>query len=461
MQKLQTLVADSVVMSPEEAWLWFSREQQKVKTGYFRLLANDLTSLVTLDEPSTEAFYKEHRDKARGTGPFGAGYQTPENIKIEYVMARYDDYAKAAEIASDQIKVYYEEHKEDYVIKPAPKEDAEKPAAPEKTEAPNAPEEEEPSYKPLEDVAESIEKILRDEAGKKAVEEAMVKVNNAIYEAFDAAGDGEEETVIDLAAIAKRFNITYRETDFFSADKAETLLPGATRFAATAFGQGMQGIETTSVVIDATEGKFLFRTLELQPARPAEYEKVKTAVAGHLRLKKASELALEVAGSAATAENLDAAAAIVNAAIATLIEDASALADKKNASEYFTVGETKLFGRPIQVGMYNRPEPDYGTGLPGNFDCKMFAENAFSLKDGETGMAYDSEDARVIYLLQRNETVFPDRNAFELQKKWLLPQLRTNKQREAIVAWQEDVRRRAQPSEDVMKFLGRLDGWGG
>jgi len=467
-QKVRAMVQESVTLPGEEAWRWYSRDNERVKARYIQIQARDLAPLVNAEESELKSFYKQYRDTENGKGPYGAGYLEPEKVRIEYVFASAGKFGKDAKISDKQIEERYEADKDKLFRKPpSPKKDSDKAKAKKDDKKAEKPEKEEIAYKPLAEVRKQIERTLRKEAGDKKVDAVMKEVNEAIWKALDVDLNADEEPTVDLAALAKRFKLDYRKTGLFSADEIPTILPGASDLKERAFGQSLDNVGVAKPVLKARDGKFTFKLLEIKRPSPAPFEKVRDKVEEHLRLKKASELALEIVSNAVGAADLDAAGKIVEEAVANLLKDAGDKVKKKKATDYYRAGESKAFTRPREF--YGGRKFHYGSGLPGNFNSVNFAEVAFHLKDGEVGMADDSDPAtpieerrvNAVYLLQRSGVELPDREKFDAEKARIVPRLLRSKRQEVLAAWRQDLRRRAHPSEEVMKFLRLLPDWAG
>lgn len=452
-EKLRAVIVASVSLPEEEAWRWYGRQGEKVKARFIQIPAKDLVPLTSADDDTVSAFYEANANTPQGKGPFGAGYLQPEKVKIETVMALSSTFGERADLSEDQIAAYYEEHKEDY-RKPDPdkasQEDSE-------SEGTTSDEEKSPEYTPLAEVKEQIEKTLRREAGDREVERVMKEVNEVVWKALEVPFGSDEVRTVDLAAIAEQFGLEHRVTDYFSAEEASKIMPGATALTKRAFGQGMDSIGYISTVLDARDGKFVFKTLGIKPAAPAPLDEVRSKVLEHARLKAASEMTLDIATTAVTASDIDDAASRVEAAIADLLNNAGEAVKEKAATAYYQRGETPFFGRVLE---YSGRRFHFGAGLPGNFDSVNFAEAAFNLKDGEVGMASDADDEpRAVCLLQRTEAQSPERADFDAQKERIVPQLLQAKRAETLRSWKADLRRRAHPSEEVLKFLVLIPDW--
>jgi len=460
--KVRSAVHQSIALPEEEAWMWYTQDRQRVKARYVMLDAHTLSKLTSPSEEEVHAFYEKYKDIPKLTGPYDAGYQRPEHVKIEYVLASREKFEESATVSEDDILDYYEEHKADYAV--PENEDAEisgDSAAAEETD--EAADEDAPAYKPLAEVRPQIVEKLRREAADTAMEETMKQVNKAIWEALEVPFGSQQAGVADLKEIAAQFGLTYVETDFFAAADCAKILPGAPELRRKAFNQGMGGLGVVSPRLKAREGEFVFRVLESQPPEPRPFEEVQDDVTKHCRLKTAADLAQTIASRAGEAPDFDTAAETIRSAVADLLADLETPDDGKGPEAYFTVAETDFFGR-VQVSRFGGREHRYhlGAGLPGNATSTNFADAAFNLNDGETALVVDSEQTpKYFFVLERTGVEFPSREDFEQEKDRVMPRLLSDKRTDVVETWQADLRARANPSPEVMKFLQLLPEWAG
>ena len=480
-QFLQKAVVNNVTLPKEEAWLWYSRDDEKIKVRYTQLRAEDLARLVKFEEQELKDFYQKHADIPQGQGAGRPGYQEPEKVQIEYVLAPFKKYAAAAKVADKQIKDYYEANKKNYLLpkkgkKQADKEDKSKreESKAEETDEKEAP----PAYKPLAMVKKDIEKKLRDDEAKRKVKEVMKEVNEEIWKVLDAPFGSEEVRAVDMKALAKKFGLLYRQTGFFSRSEVGTILPGAFKLAEKAFGQGTSAIGQPKPVMKAGDGEFIFQIVDSRPPQPAPFESAKKQVEKDLRLDRGFRLAGRIALAANGAENLDAAEKIIEEKVAELIKkapgkdgaDAGKVQKKtpekptkgEDAKSFFSRGESKFFARPREyrnpwTGRFMRHH--YGTGLPGRFDYQRSADEAFRLKAGQVGLAEEPGPQGAFFLLERVATKLPDRAEFDKNAEQISRRLLVKKQEAALNTWRRDLRRRAKPSSSVLKYLVVLPEW--
>ena len=462
--RLQQTVARGVSLTDNEARAWYNHRGQRVKVRYIELRADNLVPLVSVEEDALRAFHRKHANTPRTAE--GPGYLNSEQVKIEYIMAAYEKYEKAAAITPEQIAAYYEANKEQKYRLPDPPRKEEKPPEGEAEANADATGEKEletpvPSYKSLAEVSEEIEKTLRREEAERVVDDTMREVNDEVWKAYESQGDMNESAPVKIAAIGKHFDMEHKVTPFFSSDNIPANLRGAEGLADKAFGQGVRSIGRPTTTLSATSGKFIFQILDIQPPQPAAFETVRTEVGLDLRKEKALNLATEFAGLARSEADLNAAADALSGKIAELLGAMPEEARRdKTPQDFFNTGESKYFDRPEYWGYMMTGETSK-TGLRGPYSYMNFAGVAFTL--GATGieMAIEETGPRAVYLLERADMQQPDATDWEKSGAMLSRRLLDEKRMAVMETWWADLRRRAHPSDEAMKFLKALPEWSG
>ncbi|NUQ62547.1 MAG: hypothetical protein HUU20_08665 [Pirellulales bacterium] len=145
--------------TPAQGWEYFQRLNRKATVEVAALPVAGFVNRVA--DPS-EAVLREFFDKYKDNLPDPAnpepGFRTPRKIAIEYVKADFDQMLKTVEpeITDEEVRKYYEEHKENYkreelpAIEPktAPKPEVDKPAETEPAPAEKTPETAKPAEEP-------------------------------------------------------------------------------------------------------------------------------------------------------------------------------------------------------------------------------------------------------------------------------------------------------------------------
>jgi len=443
--KLQNSILTGVLLPENEAWLWYSRENQKTQAEYLELSAAAIAPLVTVTDKQLDEFYTKHKDLSPEESPDHIGYLLPERVKIEYVLVPTAPYAAKAVVTQRQIEQYYDEHKEQF-----------KKAPPAGTEEKPAPAE----YRPLSEVAASIEATLKNEAAGRSADEQIREVRTEALKQMEVPWGSREVRSADFAALAAKFGLLCKATDFFSADEVNTILPGATELEQKAFGQAASAKGVPSAPLSATAGKFIFQLKDVDPSKPAPRESIAAQLATDCRQQNAINLATEIAAKARTAATFAAAEESVKASLTDAIAKAVPVDGKpveKDPAKYYTKGETQFFGRPMEF--YGQRFARGAVGLPGPGQHLAFIDAAFALKIGEVGIADEAVDARAVYLFARTKNQPASREDFDKSRQMVEQMLMAQKREAVRKSWVDDVRRRAKPSENVLKFLRLLPEW--
>ncbi|MGO8705339.1 MAG: SurA N-terminal domain-containing protein [Candidatus Brocadiia bacterium] len=437
---LSRTVVMAVTLPEDEAWLWYARDNERVMADYIALRAETLAPLVVADDKSVQEFYEEHKNTPPERDANDVGYLEPEEVSIEYVLCPFSRYLDSVVVTQRQVNAYYDAHKDEYRVRVPPQEA--KPDEPAK-------------FKPLSEVAPQIEADLRKEEAMRVVDEDMKEVNDEIATQTEVPFGSEEVRAADFAGIAKKFNLVHQITPLFPADKAGLILPGANDLGSKAFGQSVSNIRRPSVTLEARDGKYIFQIVKIQDPRPAPFEAIRKQVEKDYRTEKGYELAQELADQAMkdNPSSLDAAAAKILAAVAERLKALASTKDeiKKDARDFVQRGKSDFFARPKEYMGYRFA---MRIGLPGDYDYSNFADEAFALKDNEVGKALEPAGARAVFLLKRIAVKPADRAEFEKNIAGITEDLLLRKRETVNQTWLADVRRAAQPSQEVMNYLG-------
>ncbi len=481
--KLWGLVDSNVKMSDGEAWLLYAEQNEQVKARYAAVEADAIADLVQVGGEEARQYYEQYKDVPFGEGANGVGYKEPEKVKIEYVMATFEKYAKAAEVKPEEVEEYYEKNKQEFLVKPEENE-AEKTEEPaesmsaeaaetepaETTESESAetaegeteeqPEEKASQYRPLEEVAEEIEKKLRDHKAHEAVDEVVTKIWRRIGRELDIPVGSTESLIVDFKKLAEEFGVEYHMTDYFGPVETMAILPGASELNERAFQQTQSDIGYPRPAMETSKGTFIFQLLDIRPARAAEYEAVKERVIEDVRKDKAFEKAVALATSAADGRSFDDAVAFLKDEIRKLEGDKAgaalpAEAGDEEKPELIKVGESKLFARPVKWG----PEKfQFSTGVPGRNRAE-FAEAAFKLDLHQIGVAVEAQSPRAAYVLEPIERKPAHSGEFQERKDEILKNFLRLKKQEHHKAWMAGLQRRANPTEGARKALLAHPDW--
>ena len=350
--KLQSFVGEGLGFVPADLVReQYIRENEKRDVKYIEFRADQFRDQAEVDEKELKEFYNRYKDKKPDAAAKTPGYLEPEQIKIEYVMAK-PSAIEIGEIPDGDIKRYYEKHKDaEFVAEEEKKEEEEaegdeeeKEADEDKADAAEAEDEKaEPAKEeeakdeaadaaadPDEKAEPAKEEEAKDEAAdaaadpdEKAAEEPKVKykpladVRNEIIkklkeqrqaaeaekrlrEAGEAAAQAAKKTSLELKSIAKRMKLEHAQTKLFTKDQIPRTdvvkeLAKAKDFDTTVFELKTGEISRDFELDDGS--RFFCRVLEREEAHALEFEELKDdkrkQVEKDLRGDKGFELALK------------------------------------------------------------------------------------------------------------------------------------------------------------------------
>ncbi len=108
-------------ITPGERWDYFQRMNRK---GTVESAAVPVVRFIDQVADPDEATLTEFFDKYKKDYPNPAspepGFRIPHRVEIEYFKADYNKFAQATKVSDEDVRKYYEEHKEDYKREPLP-----------------------------------------------------------------------------------------------------------------------------------------------------------------------------------------------------------------------------------------------------------------------------------------------------------------------------------------------------
>lgn len=410
-EKLDSFMRSSVKMTSDEIWQRYSMENEQAKIKAIALKARDFVDSVNVTEDEIRAFYEKHKNDEDNRDAGKPGYKLPDRVKIECVTANLEDFAKLAVVSEDEIKKYYEENKDaQYKI-----------AAPEMAPAAKADgtddKKPEPSYKPLASVKEDIQTALRRQKSTEMVSEVIGKMDEEVYEAMDKT---ERPSFKDLA---NKYKLVYEipkskatGSEYLTEKDFLDVLPGAEHPAQAAFSRELYE-PTTPIAFVA--GKVVFQVIGKKPSEAAPLEEVRNIVVNDLKMEKgflkAKEIAEKIAGSTK----------------AMTLDETMNLLKTEAGGKQFPVSETDYFARPMKI--FNK-ESRYIEAL--KEDCPNVAKKSFDLKVGQFGVAQETTGEKACYIVNLLERKPADKTAFERDKDNATKRYLAEKQEAIMSEWQ-------------------------
>jgi peptidyl-prolyl cis-trans isomerase D len=100
--KLESIIGDGVKVSDRELYDLHRFQTEKIDLEYLLLSPKDFQGAVNPSEKDLESYLKEH----------GGDFRVPEQFQIKYIPFLGQDYGNAAKIGEEEIKDYYDRHKD-------------------------------------------------------------------------------------------------------------------------------------------------------------------------------------------------------------------------------------------------------------------------------------------------------------------------------------------------------------
>ena len=106
MEKLRSLVTDSVTISPEEVRKTFEQESEKIVLNYAFVDPGDLRKDINPDDATLDAYYQKNKGR----------YQVPEKRSVKLIWFNPQQLRPTFTIPEAEMKKYYEDRKDSYRI---------------------------------------------------------------------------------------------------------------------------------------------------------------------------------------------------------------------------------------------------------------------------------------------------------------------------------------------------------
>ena len=254
----------------EEAWKQYSAENRAVRVQYVEFLRDSFLDKV--QEPS-EKEVKEYYEARKGRG---RRYFNPAAVRIEYAAIALDKLKANITTTVEELKKYYEDNKDLYLIKEK---------AGEGTEA---------EYLPFLEVKPQIEAVLK----RRRASEKAVQILESLRTAYKDTVGAQLEAMVK---VRKDEEVEYSQTPFLT--EVELLeVPGIGIARADGKGLAQLAMEADpkekglSPVMASSEGRFVFRVIgEPKEASVPELAEVKEQVISDIKKDEALGKAREAA----------------------------------------------------------------------------------------------------------------------------------------------------------------------
>ncbi|MCC7213044.1 MAG: hypothetical protein E3K40_04295 [Candidatus Brocadia sp.] len=427
-EKLDSMMRMSVKMTTDEIWQRYSLENEQVKLKALALKAKDFKDSVQVTEDEIRAFYEKHKDDDYHADADKPGYKFPERVKLECLIARYPDLEKQVPVTDDEMKKYYEDNKEtQYKITTKDESPAEKKTVKkeEKTSSDAGKSKEQKTittYKPFSEAKGDIQKILARQKAIAKAKEIMNTLDEEIYETLDKADRPS------FKELALKYNVAYEipkgkksNDEFLTENDLFEIFPGSDQLVQIAFDREKH---EASIPLEFVEGRVVFQLIDKKVAAAPPLEEIRNVVINDLRmekgLQKAKELAEKYTGTTA------------NTSFDDLVKAIKAESGLKEIPVY----ETNYINRPMKL--FNK-ESRYIEAM--KEDRPNVAKKGFELKPGERGIAVETSGEKACYILQMIDKKAADKTAFEKDKESVTQRYLYEKQESFMTDWQNDLSR--------------------
>lgn len=432
-EKQESLIRSSTKMTTEEAWQRYSMENEQVKFKVLTMKAKDFSGSANITEDEIRNFYEKHKNDEYNEESQQPGYKFPQRVKIECLVARFDDMEKQVSVTEDEMKKYYEDNKETQYKVTKTEEEPEKATddttvADTKEETKNIPENKKQeekvvtAYQSFAEVKGDIQKII---ARQKAIAKAAEVMNTLDEEIYTAIDKSVQPNFRDLA---KKYKVDYEipkakksGNELLTENDIFEIFPGSDQIVQAIFDREKN---EPSVPLDFIEGKVVFQVIDKRLSAPAPLEEIRSTVVNDLKqekgLQKAKEIAEQSTGDNKTASFDDVAKSVKSACGQTDIP----------------IVETDYITRPIKL--FNR-DSKYIEAL--KEDRPNVAKKAFELKPGQLGVAVEPSGEKACYIVALIDKKQADKNAFEKDRENITKRYLYEKQEALLTEWQSDINR--------------------
>jgi len=461
--RLQDFIRATVRITDEEVKAKYVEDNEKVNCNFVEFKGRELAKELEPSDRELLSLYESQKEK----------YKSEREVKVEYLLFSPETYKSKVTITDDELRDYYDEHENEYVqeeevrarhilakVVEGASEKVEQEAkkkmegllakvsagedfaklAKENSDCPSSSKGGDLGFfgrgqmaKPFEDTSFSLEvgqvsdvvktefgyHIIKVEERKEAETQEFEQVADEIrtkltdekaLELADEAAERAHEKIgdsPDLAAFARQNGLKLTTTDFFKRMDEIEGLGRSYQFANAALGLSKNAV---SPVVKGRNRYFLIKLLDERPPIVLPFDEVKTKVKRDWTRKEGEKVAKKKANE-----------------FAQEVKDLESF-DRTAKAWELTVKETNMFSK----GGYVR-----GVGR-----SDEFTQNAFATDVGGVGGPIKVRNGYVFFaVLEHTEFVQDD---FDKEKGQLAQEMRSDKENDAVSAWIEDLRNRAE-----------------
>ena len=108
MQRLYSIILDSVQVSDAEVRERYRLDQEKINLQFVKLSVNDFASQVKLTEDDIKKFYERNKES----------FKEPLKIQVEYLTYPFEQFAADAQVSAKEIEEYYQNNQKSKFHRP-------------------------------------------------------------------------------------------------------------------------------------------------------------------------------------------------------------------------------------------------------------------------------------------------------------------------------------------------------
>ncbi|MCM8783874.1 MAG: SurA N-terminal domain-containing protein [Candidatus Omnitrophica bacterium] len=384
--KLVEKIYNEVKLSEEELKEEYVKENEKAKFSYFIIETKDFLEKVEIkDEKELLDYYTLNKDFLR----------KPETVKVEYIFIDPLMLEKEINISEEEIKEYFESHKEEFALPPTPQSQQETPQA--------VPE-------PV--LTEETKGKIKTRLTSQRVMDKVEEIRNELI--------GKLTPQANLEELAKKYGVLFKVTDYFSLDTVLPEIGFNLKFYNYAFRLKPGEI---SDPIEIKNGYLFLKVKEKKPPYVPEFNEVKDKVEELLKKEKANLMAKEKAEKV--------------------------LEELKTRNWDEVAKELNL--TPVSTELITRT-----SYIPGIGKSEEFTETGFSLNPNQVATSIVKTE-RGFVILRLEEKISVKEEDFEKDKEAFREKTLSKKQQEHFEIWFKDLKRRANLQSNIDKLKAKFN----
>lgn len=270
--QLLGIIAGGARVTDDEARHLYRFEEGTASISLVRFKAETFEKDVTPDAGEVRHFFFRHSET----------YRVPEKFRFEYVGAKLKNLEKDVKLTGEEILKYYNDNKALYRAEPA----SEEPEADVGEE-----EEEDKKYKPLEEVREDIENVLRKQ---KVLDPAIARLTE-IEQRIEQLAQTQELQAIDLEKLADEMGLMHNTTNALTDRELSYHEDIGADSAQANYLCHALDVGQPSVGIRGYTSYYVARLLEKSPSRLPDFADVEKQVAADFIRGEAAAKAFDAA----------------------------------------------------------------------------------------------------------------------------------------------------------------------